>query len=126
MATKTDARKLDGATQAHLRKLVVKAVRGGMTQTEAAGTYGVSLRAVSKWMKLARDGGLKALKPGKRGRRPGGGRLNATQATRIRGLVVGKMPDQLKLPFYLWTREAVAHLIDREYGITVSLTTVGR
>ena len=63
MGTKTDARKLDGATQAHLRKLVVKAVRGGMAQTEAAATYGVSLRAVSKWMKLTRDGGLKALEP---------------------------------------------------------------
>lgn len=36
------------------------------------------------------------------------------------------MPDQLKLPFYLWTREAVARLIELEYGITVSPTTVGR
>lgn len=37
------------------------------------------------------------------------------------------MPDQLKLPFYLWTREAVARLIEREYGIAVPwLTTVGR
>ena len=36
------------------------------------------------------------------------------------------MPDQLKLPFYLWTREAVARLIERKYGITVSQTTVGR
>ena len=126
MGTKTDARKLDGATQAHLRRLVVKAVRGGMRQTEAAMTYSVSLRAVSKWMKLSRDGGLRALKSGKRGRRPGGGRLNATQAARIRALIIGKMPDQLKLPFYLWTREAVASLIEREYGITVSQTTVGR
>ncbi|MFN7713442.1 MAG: IS630 family transposase [Curvibacter sp.] len=126
MSTKTDARKLNGATQAHLRKLMVKAVRGGMTQTEAAATYGVSLRAVSKWMKLSRAGGLKALKAGKRGRRPGGGRLNTAQAARIRALIVGKMPDQLKLSFYLWTREAVAHLIEREYDIAVSPTTVGR
>lgn len=126
MRTKTDARKLDGATQAHLRKLVVKVVRGGMTQTKAATTYGVSLRAVSKWMKLSRQGGLRALKLGKRGRRPGGGRLNARQAARIRELIIGKMPDQLKLPFYLWTREAVARLIEREYGVTVSQTTVGR
>lgn len=126
MTTKTDARKLDCATQAHLRKLVVGAVRGGMTQTDAAATYGVSLRAVSKWMKLSREGGLRALKPGKRGRRPGGGRLTAKQARRIRTRVIGKMPDQLKLPFYLWTREAVARLIEREYGITVSPTTVGR
>lgn len=77
--------------QAHLRKLVVKAVHGGMTQTEAAATYGVSLRAVSKWMKLSRDGGLRALKPGKRGRQFGSGRLNAKQAARIRAPIIGKM-----------------------------------
>ena len=126
MDTKTDARKLDGATQAHLRKLAVKAVRGGITQTEAATTYGVSLRAVSKWMKVSRDGGLRALKPGKRGRRPGGGRLSAKRAVRVRSLIIGKLPDQLNLPFYLWTREAVTSLIEREYGIRVSQTTVGR
>ena len=32
----------------------------------------------------------------------------------------------MKLPFYLRTRAAVAELIAREYGVTVSLTTVGR
>lgn len=36
------------------------------------------------------------------------------------------LTDQLKLPFYLWTRQAVAHLIEREYGLYVSPTTVGR
>jgi transposase len=86
MHTKTDARKLDGATQAHLRRLVVKALRGGMKQTVAAQQFGISLRA----------------------------------------LIVGKMPDQLKLPFYLWTRAAVVSLIEREYGVVVSLTSVGR
>jgi transposase len=117
---------LDAATQTHLRKLAVKAVRGGMTQTAAAATYGVSLRAVSKWMRLSREGGIRALRPGKRGRRPGGGRLSALRAARMRALIVGGMPDQLKLPFYLWTREAVAMLIEREYGVAVSQTTVGR
>ncbi|WP_157654150.1 hypothetical protein [Burkholderia ubonensis] len=48
MKLKTDARKLDQSTQAHLRKMVVQAVRGGMTQVDAARTYGVSLRAVSR------------------------------------------------------------------------------
>lgn len=36
------------------------------------------------------------------------------------------MPDQLRLPFYLWTRQAVAALIKRECGAELSLTTVGR
>jgi transposase len=126
MPTKPDARRLDTATQAHLRRLVVLAVRGGMKQTEAARQYQVSLRAVNKWVALDKSGGLKALKPGRRGRPVGGGRLDARQARRIRALVIGKMPDQLKLPFYLWTRAAVAQLIEREFGIELSLTSVGR
>ncbi|WJZ79575.1 IS630 family transposase (plasmid) [Paraburkholderia sabiae] len=126
MKRKNDARKLDGATQVHVRKMVVQAVRGGMTQTAAANIYSVSLRAVSKWMKLSREGGWRALKPGKRGRQPGSGRLNHTQAVRIRKLIIERMPDQLALPFHLWTRESVVQLIEREYGITVSATTAGR
>ena len=56
----------------------------------------------------------------------GGGRLKPAQAERIRLQTIGKMPDQLKLPFYLWTRAAVALLIEREYRVVVSQTTVGR
>ncbi|WP_232446083.1 helix-turn-helix domain-containing protein, partial [Burkholderia ubonensis] len=126
MKLKTDARKLDQSTQAHLRKMVVQAVRDGMTQVDAARTYGVSLRAVSRWMKSAREGGLRALRPGKRGRRPGSGHLTHRQAVRIRKLIIERMPDQLALPFYLWTRESVAQLIEREYSITVSKWTAGR
>lgn len=126
MKTKTDGRKLDQATQAHLRKMVVQAVRDGMTQVDAARTYSVSLRAISRWMKQSREGGLRALRAGKRGRRPGSGHLSHTQAVRIRKLLIERMPDQLALPFYLWTRESVAQLIGREYGIGVSKWTTGR
>lgn len=127
MPKKDDARTLAPAAQAHLRRLVVKALRAGSRQTAAAKTYGVSLRAVHTWAALDTVGGLRALKPKRRGRRPGeGGRLSVAQAQRIRSLIMGKMPDQLKLPFYLWTRAAVVHLIARQYGLTISLTTVGR
>ena len=99
----------------------------GLRQTAAANTYGVSVRAVNKWVAIDKVGGLRALKPKRRGRRLGqGGRLRVVKRERIRRLIVGKLPDQLKLPFYLWTRAAVASLIAREYGITVSLVTVGR
>ena len=127
MSLKLDGRKLDAATQAHLRRLVVLAVRGGMKQTEASAKYQVSLRAVNKWVALDRAGGLKALKPKRRGRPSGAGsRLTVKQSARIRDLVIGKMPDQLKLRFYLWTRAAVVELLARQYGIRVSLSTVGR
>ena len=122
-----DARTLAPAAQAHVRRLAVKAVRAGSRQTAAAKTYGVSLRAVNKWVAIDKVGGLRALKLKRRGRRFGqGGRLRVVQGQRIRSLIVGTMPNQLKLPFYLWTRAAVASLIAREYGITVSLVTVGR
>ena len=126
MPRRTDARTLESSALHLLRRQVVQAVRGEMSQTDAARTFGASLRAVSKWMRLDREGGLRALTLKRRGRRPGEGRLSAKRAGRIRSMIVGKMPDQLKLPFYLWTRAAVASLIAREYGIAVSLVTVGR
>ncbi|UUZ73866.1 winged helix-turn-helix domain-containing protein [Polaromonas sp. P1(28)-8] len=44
----------------------------------------------------------------------------------MRGIILGKLPDQLKPPFYLWTRQAVAQLAKRECGVDLSPTTVGR
>ena len=126
MQSTTDGRKLDIATQTHLRRTVVRAVPAGMSQTRAAEVFGASLRAVSKWKALARAGGLRALTPKRRGRRAGAGRLSQAQSARIRQRIIDSLPDQLKLPFYLWTRAAVVTLIEREYGVTVSLTTVGR
>ena len=97
-----------------------------MRQPEASDVFGVGLRAVSEWIARDRAGGLRALKQKSRGRREGEGRLQPAQSARIRQLIIDSLPDQLKLPFYLWTRAAVVSLIEREYGISVSLTTVGR
>ena len=120
MPRRTDARTLEASALHLLRRQAVRAVRSGMSQTDAARTFGASLRAISKWMRLDREGGLRALTLQRRGRRLGQGRLSATRAARIRSMIVGK------LPFYLWTRAAVASLIAREYGIAVSRVTVGR
>ena len=126
MQMRLDARKLVIARQTHLRRSGAQGVRGGMSQTQAAEVFGASLRAVSKWMALDRAGGLRALKPRRRGRRAGEGRLTPVQSARIRQLIIDWLPDQLKLPFYLWTRATMVTLIEHEYRISVSLTTVGR
>ena len=126
MNKRDDTRKLKPAAQHMLRRQVVNAVRDGMKQVEAANLFRASLRAVNKWVALDKLGGLRALKAKRRGRRTGEGALNDKQAARIYQLILGKMPDQLKLPFYLWTRAAVAQLIEREFAIAVSLSTVGR
>jgi transposase len=41
-------------------------------------------------------------------------------------VVVDHHPEQLKLPFYLWTRKAVGLLIQRRSGVQLSIWTVGR
>jgi transposase len=123
---KRDARFLSPDAQAEIRLRVVEALRDGMTQTEAAKTFGVSRWSVVQWAKAERCGGEPALAPKRRGRRTGeAGKLSAKQGERMRALVVGKMPEQLKLPFYLWTRAAVRELIKREYAVSLSLTAVG-
>nr|WP_322789350.1 helix-turn-helix domain-containing protein [Paraburkholderia diazotrophica] len=105
---------------------MVQTVVDGIAQTAPAHTFGASPRAVSNWMKRSREGGLRSLRPCKRGRRLESGRLDHRQTMRIRKLIIEPMPDRLALPFYLWTRESVAQLIEREYGIKVSAWTVGR
>lgn len=121
-----DGRKLDRATQAHLRRQVVLAVRSGMTQMQAARVHGLSLRAVQKACAKARTGTLRALTIDMRGRPSGHTLLSAAQQAKVRNIIVGKLPDQLKLPFYLWTRQAVCALVKRECGVELSATTVGR
>lgn len=96
-----------------------------MTQTAAAQTFGASLRAVQKWMVLARTGKADALTLTTRGRRPGDGALTAAQTRQIRRLVVSKLPDQLALPCYLWTRAAVRQRIVQRTGVRLALSTVG-
>jgi transposase len=67
-----------------------------------------------------------ALAGGKRGRRPGEQKaLNRQQEAMIRRMIANKCPDQLQLPFALWTREAVGQLIQRKTGISLSLTPIG-
>jgi len=41
-------------------------------------------------------------------------------------LIVSGCPDQLSLPFALWTREAVQQLLSRRFDVEVSVWTVGR
>ncbi len=123
--TTRDARSLPALAQEDLRRKAVNAVIAGMTQTEAARLFGVSRVAVSGWVKRWRAGGARALKAQPQGR-PRGSRLAPHQAATIVRLILGRCPDQLRLPFALWTREAVQELLARRCGLEVSVWTVGR
>ncbi|MFA5389607.1 MAG: winged helix-turn-helix domain-containing protein [Candidatus Omnitrophota bacterium] len=52
--------------------------------------------------------------------------LKPYQTATIARLIAHRCPDQLKLPFMLWTREAIQELIRKRFGIQLSVWTVGR
>lgn len=120
-----DARSLPAIAQEDIRLKAVKAVLAGKTQVEVARMFGVTRQAVGNWVKAHRTHGTKSLKAKSQGR-PKGGSLLPWQAAQIARSIMDRTPEQLKLPFYLWTREAVAELIERRFGIKLSIWTVGR
>jgi len=121
-----DARSLSIDAQEALRKRVVGAVLKGLTQSDAARHFDLARPTVGKWMGLYRKGGWAALAAGKKGRPKGSARLLPWQAAQTVRSITDKTPDQLKLPFVLWTRLAVAQSIAERFGVVASLSTVGR
>lgn len=121
-----DARKLTPSAQQALRRQAIRLRTQGMTYAEIAAVVGVHPTTVCQWYKAFERDGEAALGGGKRGRPAGtGGRLTPAQGTRIRRLITDKLPEQLKLSFALWTRQAVVELIEREYGLRLPVRTVG-
>src|SRR6059058_3439142 len=122
---KQDARSLPAEAQEDLRRRVVEAVQKGLSQTEAAQVFGLARGTVSRWMGLVERAGRRALKARRRGRPPVSRLAPHQAATTVRHILSG-CPDQLSLPFALWTREAVQELLSRKFDLQVSVWTVGR
>jgi len=127
MNKNTDARKLSRETQEELRRRAVAAVQAGATKVHVAEVMGVSRYSVQLWVQAWEKFGEEGLKNRPKGPKKGYGRkLKPGQEKQIREWVVGKHPEQLQLPFYLWTRQAVLELIEDRFGVEVGLTTVGK
>lgn len=127
MNTKQDARTLDLIGKEDLRRRTVRAViQQGLSKAEAARVFGVSRTSVHWWIDLYEKHGEDGLTPQRPGRPKCGGRLKGWQAATIVNIIKDHCPDQLKMPFALWTREAVRDLIHMRFGIRYSLGMVGR
>jgi transposase len=121
-----DTRSLPPAVQTALRNRAVRAVLDGMTQAEVAQVFGVHHNAVNRWIKRYRQGGFPGLSEQRRGRRRGEqAALSQFQQQEVIALVRDSTPDQLGLAGFLWTRDTVAELITRRYGLGLARTTVG-
>lgn len=123
---KRDARRLSQQVQSEVRQQSIRLITSGMTHQEAADALGVSRPNVTRWWSLYKAGGLKALKPRRRGRRLGQERrLSPEQETKVKRWIQDKTPDQLKMPFALWTRRAVSELIEERFRIQLPVRTMG-
>ena len=124
--TKKDGRYRAASAQATIREQVVdflKKKKG--TQNQASEIFGLSQSGVEKIWRKYKNEGRRGIGEKKRGVQ-GGKKINGKQSAEVRQLIKDKLPDQLKLPFGLWTREAVQQLILNRYGIELSRWQVGR
>jgi len=113
-------------SQEKVRILVIDFLNKKMgTQQQASLLYGITLNGVQKIWRRYKNSGKRGLTSKKRGVK-GGKKITGEQAAVIRKLIIEKLPDQLKLPFGLWTREAVGELMLRKFGIDLSRWQVGR
>jgi len=122
----TDARKHSPETQHQIRKQIIRLRGKGYSNRAVADGVGISeSHASTIWQRYKKEGN-KAIKLGKRGRRTGDQRtLSYDQETQIQKALIDKTPDQMKLPFALWTRDAVKLLIQQWYSIEMPIRTVG-
>ena len=112
--------------QEAIRKKAVEYLRKKMgTQKQCADVFGLTERSVNRIWNKYRQEGTRGLSSRKRGVQ-GGKKINGTQAAEVRRLIKDKLPDQLKLAYGLWTREAVQQLIQDRFGIELSRWQVGR
>ena len=122
MEEKIDTRKLPRDVIEEKRRQSQRLRKRGMTRKEIGDIVGVHADTVGRWLKLSQ----KQLKVNRGGRKLGESRhLAADHENKIRKMITDKTPDQLKMPYALWTRKAVMELIEQEAGIKMPIRTVG-
>ena len=123
---KFDARKLSPSAQQEIRHQVIRLREKGLKRYEVSDITGVHPSTISRWWKVYKESGKKALKGKKQGRPAGTGRtLSPAQEKEIQNALIDKYPDQMKLAFALWTRKAVQQFIKNLYEINMPIRTVG-
>ena len=119
-----DGRKLDHRTLEALRVRAVDQVGEGAHPEDVAAALGLHRKTVYGWLAKYREGGKDALKAQPVPGRPP--KLGGPQLSRLYALIAGQDPRQMQFEFALWTREMIREVIRREFGVALSVVSVGR
>ena len=122
-----DMRKLPAAAQEERRRQVIGLRQAGLTYRAIAAQAGLSRTGAIDICRRFAAEGAKGLVSKPRGRKPDEQRLlDAAQEAEVQGLIRRHTPDELGLPFALWSRAAVGALIARRCGVALAVRTVGK
>jgi len=126
MPKKPDRRRATTDVRLELRRQMQLLREHGKTILEIATITGYTRSYVSTLLTRMADKPA-MLEEMSRGGRPTGSlrALSAKEERRAQQLICGKFPDQLSLPFALWTRAAIRELVRKEFGIRLSIRGVG-
>lgn len=122
---KVDARKLSSEIQQHNRKQAIRMFENGHDRQDIAHSLDVHYGTVCRWIRAYQQQGESGIQLGKRGRRSGEDRLlSPAQEAKLQAIICEKCPDQLKLPFALWSRPAIQSLIWELWSIRIATRTL--
>jgi transposase len=119
-----DGRSFSHETSETIRRLAVQRVKDGERPSSVIASYGLCRTTIYKWLRAEQRGGMQALRARKHPGRPPF--LSPRQKLQVRRWINGKDPRQYGFDFGLWTRHIVAVLIERNFGVRVGVTAVGR
>jgi transposase len=121
-----DMRKLPAAAQEERRRQVIGLRQAGMVPDAIAAQVGLTRTGVFNICKRFAERGAAGLRSGPRGPKPGTGRfLDTAQEAEVRDLIRRHTPDELDLPFALWSRTAVQELVLRRCGVRLAVRSTG-
>jgi len=119
-----DLRTLTPEARKELKRVSIRLFKSGKNRTKISQEIGIRRETINQWVaNYQKTGSLGKEK--KRGRPMGNGRtLTAEQEDQIKNKIIDKTPDQYKLPFALWTNDAIKRLIAQEFDIEMHQRSV--
>ena len=118
-------KKVNSEIRAYVRARIIDLKEKGYEVKEIGELLNVNLDYVYQILKKYQRNGNSLPTEKIRGRKFGEGRrLSQAQADEIKTAIEEHTPDEFKLPYSLWSREAIRELIEQKYQLKMPLTTI--